>query len=288
MAAPGGQGLKMDRVAIVTGSDRGMGKETALALANNHYTVIMACIDIPNANITCDEVKSSSGNKNVFVYKIDLSSIASITQFVQSFLQDFDHINILINNAGITTMDYEITEDGFERTMAVNSIGPYLLTKLLLPHFPAGEDNRIINLSSWFYKYGKFSIEKINKYRYVKAYAVSKYAQLLIALELAGSLKEKGITINAVDPGTVRTGIMRTNIWWRDFIINILLAPVYRSPKEGAKTCIYLAASEEVKNETGNFYSKCKPVVIPKKHNNKAIRTELLQYYETIFDKNKS
>ncbi|GHV64078.1 oxidoreductase [Spirochaetia bacterium] len=272
----------MSRIAIVTGADRGMGKETALALAKNHYTVIMACIDIQNADLTRDEIKSISGNKNIFVKKIDLSSVLSIKQFVQSFLQDFNRVNILINNAGITSMKYEITEDGFEKTMAVNAIGPYLLTKLLIPHFPPGEDNRIINLSSWFYKYGRFSIDKINKYHYVKAYAVSKYAQLLVALELADELKEKGITINAVDPGTVRTGIMVTNIWWRDFIINILLAPVYIDPKEGAATCIYLATSDEVKNETGNFYRKSGPIVLSGKYNNKAARTELLQYYEKI------
>ncbi|MDR0877004.1 MAG: SDR family oxidoreductase [Treponema sp.] len=278
----------MDRIAIVTGSDRGMGKETALALANNHYSVIMACIDIPNASRAGDEIKSMSGNKNVFVYKIDLSSIASIKQFVQSFLRDFDHINILINNAGIITMDHEITEDGFEKIMAVNTIGPYLLTKLLVPYFPLGEDNRIINVSSWIYKFGKFSIEKMNKYHYVKAYSVSKYSQLLMSLELADGLKERGITVNAVNPGTVRTKIMITNIWFYDFLINILMAPLYIEPKDGAKTCIYLATSDEVKNETGNFYRKCKPVVIPKKFNNKTIRTGLLRYYETIFKENLS
>ncbi|GHT65602.1 oxidoreductase [Spirochaetia bacterium] len=273
----------MNRIAIVTGSDRGMGKETALALANNHFTVIMACIDIPNANITCAEIKKRSGNENVFVKKIDLSSIASIKQFVQSFLQDFDHVNILINNAGIVTMKHEITEDGFGNIVAVNTIGPYLLTKLLIPHFPAGEDNRIINMSSWIYKFGKFSIDKMNKYHYVKAYAVSKYAQLLITLELADELKEKGITINAANPGTVRTTIMYTNNRFYDFIIDMLMAPLYISIEEGARTGIYLATSDEVKNKTGNLYHKCRPVVIPKRDNNKILRTKLLRYYETIY-----
>jgi NAD(P)-dependent dehydrogenase (short-subunit alcohol dehydrogenase family) len=109
----------MDRIAVITGSDRGMGKETALALAHNHDTVIMACIDIENANRTCAEIKSLSGNQNVFVYKIDLASMSSIKQFVRSFLQDFDHVNILINNAGIITMNHAITEDGFGNIMAV-------------------------------------------------------------------------------------------------------------------------------------------------------------------------
>jgi NAD(P)-dependent dehydrogenase (short-subunit alcohol dehydrogenase family) len=180
-------------------------------------------------------------------------------------------------------MEHKITEDGFENIMAVNTIGPYLLTKFLVPHFPLGEDNRNINLSSWMYKYGKFSIKKMAKYRYVQAYAVSKYAQLLVTLELADELKEKGITVNAVNPGTVRTTIMLTNKWLYDLIINILMAPLYVDVKEGAKTCIHLATSDEVKNKTGNFYRKCKPVTIPKRYNNKAARTTLLHYYETIF-----
>jgi NAD(P)-dependent dehydrogenase (short-subunit alcohol dehydrogenase family) len=274
----------MNRIAIVTGSDRGMGKETALALAEKHCTVIMACIDIQNANRTCDEIKKISGNNKVFVYKIDLSSMASITQVVRSFLQNFNRVNILINNAGITAVRREITEDGFEKTMAVNTIGPYILTRLLVPYFPLGEDNRIINISSWFYKNGTFTIEKMNTYWYEKAYAVSKYAQLLITLELAGSLKEKGITINAANPGTVRTGIVITTIRGWDFLLKIFLTPVYISPQEGAKTCIYLAASDEVKNETGRYYSNCKPVTVPEKYNNRGMRAKLIGYYDTIFD----
>jgi NAD(P)-dependent dehydrogenase (short-subunit alcohol dehydrogenase family) len=273
----------MDKIAIITGADSGMGRETALALANKNYIVIMASMNITNAHIVCDEIKLMSGNKNVAVYKIDLSSIASIKQFVQTFLHDFRFVNILINNAGITTLKHEITEDGFEKTMAVNTIGPYILTRLLLPHFPAGGDNRIINLSSSYYKFGKFSIKKINKYHYTKAYAVSKYAQLLVALELADNLKEKGITINAVHPGIVRTGIMLTNVRWRDFIINILLAPFYISPEKGAQTCVYLASSDEVKHETGNYYSNFKRIIIPKKYNNKELRIKLIQYFESIF-----
>jgi NAD(P)-dependent dehydrogenase (short-subunit alcohol dehydrogenase family) len=280
-----GQGESgMDRIAIVTGSDRGMGKETALALAENHCTVIMACIDTENANRTGEEIKKTSGSDMVFVYKIDLSSIASIRQFVESFLQNFDHVNILVNNAGITTPRREITEDGFERTMAINSIGPYILTRLLTPYFPAGEDNRIVNVSSWFYTYGKFSIAKIHSYWYVKAYAVSKYAQLLIALELSDSLKEKGITINAANPGTVRTGIIITNIKWWDFLLNVFLTRIYITPKEGAKTCIYLASSDEVKNATGKYYSMCKPLSVSKKYNNRETRTNLIRYYESIFN----
>jgi NAD(P)-dependent dehydrogenase (short-subunit alcohol dehydrogenase family) len=179
-------------------------------------------------------------------------------------------------------MKHEITEDGFGNIMAVNTIGPYVLTKLLAPYFPAEEDNRIINISSWMYKFGRFRVEKLNKYHYVQAYGVSKYAQLLISLELAEVLQKRGITVNIVNPGTVRTTIMLTNKWFYDLIINILMAPLYIDVKEGAKTCIYLATSDEVRNKTGNLYRKSIPVNISKRYNNKETRKKLLHYLEKV------
>ncbi|MDD5185323.1 MAG: SDR family NAD(P)-dependent oxidoreductase [Paludibacter sp.] len=165
-----------------------------------------------------------------------------------------------------------------------NSIGPYLLTKMLLPLFPAGEDNRIINLSSDIYKMGNFSVEKLNNYHWVKAYAVSKYAQLLISFKLAGLLEEKGITVNAVHPGVVRTGIMLFNKWY-DVFINLMLVTVYIDEKSGAEPSIYLATSEEMNGVTGKYFKRFANTKVKTNYLNEILMDKLYDYYETIYSK---
>lgn len=119
-----------------------------------------------------------------------MSLMRSIKEFVRRFTQTFNGVNILINNACITTQKREITADGVERTIGTDFIGPHILTKLLLPYFKSDGDNRIIIASSYFYGVGKFTIKKINDYCWIKAYTVSKYALLLMTLELSDKLKD--------------------------------------------------------------------------------------------------
>ncbi len=276
-----------NRIAIVTGANRGIGKETAMALAMKKYTVVMACRNLAQAEIVCTEIKSRSANHQVFAYELDLSSFDSIRRFGKLFSENFAKLNILINNAGITTQEYVITTDGFEETIQTNSIGPYLLTKMLLPLFPAGEDNRIINLSSDIYKMGNFQIAKLNNYHWVKAYAVSKYAQLLISFKLAGLLKEKGISVNAVHPGVVRTGIMLFNKWY-DSIINLILASQYIDEKEGAEPSIFLATSEEMKRVTGKYFKRFTDTKVKPNFRNETLMNKLYDYYELIYSKSVS
>ncbi|MHB9142052.1 MAG: SDR family NAD(P)-dependent oxidoreductase [Paludibacter sp.] len=274
----------INKIAIITGANRGIGKETALALAMKKYTVVMACRNLVQAEVVCTEIKAQSANPNVFVYELDLSSFDSIHRFGKLFSENFGKLNILINNAGITTKEYVITPDGFEKMIQTNSIGPYLLTKMLLPLFPAGEDNRIINLSSDIYKMGNFSVEKLNNYHWVKAYAVSKYAQLLISFKLAGLLEEKGITVNAVHPGVVRTGIMLFNKWY-DVFINLMLVTVYIDEKSGAEPSIYLATSEEMNGVTGKYFKRFANTKVKTNYLNEILMDKLYDYYETIYSK---
>ena len=276
-----------NRIAIVTGANRGIGKETAIALALKKYTIVMACRNLVQTEIVCKEIKSRSANQNVFAYELDLSSFDSIRRFVKLFSANFVKLNILINNAGITTQEYVITSDGFEKTMQTNSIGPYLLTKMLLPLFPIGEDNRIINLSSDIYKMGNFSIEKLNNYHWVKAYAVSKYAQLLISFKLAVLLKEKGITVNAVHPGVVRTSIMLTHKWY-DSIINLILALQYIDEKKGAEPSVYLVTSDEIKGVSGKYFKRLTDTKVKPNFRNETLMNKLYDYYETIYSKSVS
>jgi NAD(P)-dependent dehydrogenase (short-subunit alcohol dehydrogenase family) len=273
-----------EKIAIVTGSNSGIGKETALALAKQNYTVIMACRNIKSAQEVGENIKRESGNEKVFVYELDLCSFASIRQFIASFKQNHSHLTLLINNAGITTQKFEKTADGYESTIQTNLVGPYLLIKSLLPLFVMGNDNRIVNVSSDFYKFGKFDIQKLNDYRWIKAYAVSKYALLLLTFELSDQLISKGITINALNPGVVKTKIMLTRKWY-DILTNILLSGVYVNEKEGAKTSVYVATSPELHHTTAKYFIKNKVTAVASSYDNIFKQKEIIDFCETAWQK---
>jgi NAD(P)-dependent dehydrogenase (short-subunit alcohol dehydrogenase family) len=268
----------MDNVtAIVTGGNRGIGKETVIGLAEKKYTVIMACRDVAGSSQVCSEIRKMTENENIFVMKLDVSSAESITEFVAEFIERFKKVNILVNNAGISSSRRQETVDGIEINIGTNYFGTFLLTHYLLPYFEKNADDRIINLTSYIYKNGSFKINRINKYHWVKAYAVSKYMILLFTLELAEYTKGTTIKVNAVHPGIVRTRIMYNKKWY-DSIIKLILLPFFVEPHEGAETSIYLATSEEVKNTSGKYFVKCREHKIPEKYNDISMRKELWAY----------
>lgn len=266
-----------ETIAIVTGGNRGIGRETVLGLAAKKYTVIMACRDTISGESVCAEIKQISNNENVFVMKLDVSSKVSIKDFVSNFISRFGKVNILVNNAGISSSQKKETIDGIEINIGTNYFGTFLLTYYLLPYFEKGADNRIVNLTSNIYVNGLFDISKINTYHWVKAYAVSKYMILLFTLKLADYLKDSTIKVNAVHPGVVRTSIMYNKRWY-DLIIKLILQPFFIDVEEGAKTSIYLATSDEVNISSGGYYIKCKKKQIPKKYINVNKMNELWEY----------
>ena len=259
---------------IITGANRGIGRQIARALAKTDNTIIMACRNVEAANTVCKAIRLESGNRNIDVMELDLSSLISIRKFVEAFRNKHRYVNILINNAGVFSRKHQHTQDGFEETIGINYFGTFLLTNLLLSHFPVGMDNRIINTTSGIYRIGQFKVSKLNDYRWLKAYAVSKYAILLFTLELAERLETRNISANVVHPGIVATSIMKMNKWY-DFIIQILLMPYYISEEEGAKPSVYLSQSEEVRAITGRYYNKCQIQKVPKRYDNKALRKKL-------------
>jgi NAD(P)-dependent dehydrogenase (short-subunit alcohol dehydrogenase family) len=276
----------MNRVIIITGANRGIGKATVRGLASNpKSTIIMACRNLVKSIPVCEEIKRETQNPNIEVMELDLGSFESIRSFVANFNHRYGRVNVLINNAGMTSRTYGQTRDGFEQIVGTNYFGTFLLTRLLLPLFLEGADNRIINLSSMIYKYGAFKIEKLQRYRWVKAYAVSKYLILLFTFELAERLKSRTgapeITVNAVHPGIVSTPIMMTNRWY-DMIIDLMLKPFYVNEETGAKPSIHLAASEDVRGITGGYFSKGKLTAVPKRFQNPALRKELWETTERI------
>jgi NAD(P)-dependent dehydrogenase (short-subunit alcohol dehydrogenase family) len=252
------------KIIIITGANRGIGYQATLALARQGHTIVMACRNLEAAKRAQDELKKASGNTDIHLLRLDLGDVGSIKSFAGEFGSRFKELNVLVNNAAITSREKKKTKDGYDLVVGTNYLGPYLLTKLLLPYFKDDSDNRIINLTSGIYPMGRFRFEKINQYAWIKSYAVSKYLMLLFTFKLAQVLAPRRISVNAVDPGVVRTNIMFTDKWY-DAIIAFILAPFFISPEKGSETVSYLAASEEARGLCGECFYKRRIKRIPRR-----------------------
>ena len=248
------------KTVLITGSDGGIGRETTMGIAHKGATIVMASIDLDVGNQVCEKIKKESGNSNIDVMHLDLSSLSSIREFVNRFSQKYQQLHVLINNAGIYCANRQETRDGFEKTIGTNYFGHFLFTNLLLPIIKQTPEARIISLSSNAYFQGQLNLDDLHfkkKYHGFKVYATSKLAIVLFILELAERLKDTGVTANAVHPGHIASNIW--NMWpgkWYQTVLTKIIQRLMGSPKDGAQASIYLAGSDEVKGITGKYFDK--------------------------------
>lgn len=250
----------MSKLAIITGADGGMGTEITRAVAQAGYHVIMLCYALFKGEERKNQLILETGNKEIEVRQVDLSSMASVNNLADDLLGRGKHIDLLMNNAGTMSPRLMQTEDGLERTVAVNYVAPYLFTLKLLPLM--GKGTRIVNMISCTYSSGKITPEfltrgKKGSFWRIPVYSNSKLALWLFTRELSERLKEDGITVNAADPGIVSTNIIRMDMWF-DPLTDMLFRPCIRTPKQGAATAIHLLLSEEVEGVTGQIFASCK------------------------------
>lgn len=273
------------KLAIITGADGGMGFEETRAVAQAGYHTIMACYSPRLAEEKCRQLIAETGNKNIEVIGIDLANLQSVRQFADTIKERFSEVNLLMNNAGTMETGRHITVDGLERTISVNYVGPYLLTRLLLPMMNAGA--RIVNMASCVYLLGKLDFpdffEKGRKGSFwrIPVYSNSKLAMTLFSLSLAKLVKERGITVNAVDPGIVDTGIIRMQMFF-DPITDLVFRPLIRTPRQGADTAIHLLLDKEAEGQTGTFNRSRKIINIGKKYTSHRQMEELWKRTEQI------
>ena len=245
------------KVAIITGAGKGMGFEEAKAVAAKGYHTIMACHHPEAAETRRQEIVRETGNKDVEIMGIDLSDLSSVRRFADEVKARFPHLDLLMNNAGILDKKFHSTVDGLERTVCVNYVGPYLLTRLLL--LLMGKGSRIVNMVSLTYKYGFldfpdfFTRGRKGGFWRIPIYSNSKLALTLFTFDLAARLKDRGIMVNAADPGVVSTDIIHLDMMLVDSFADLCFRPLIRTPRQGADTAIHLLLDEDKTSQTGTF-----------------------------------
>ena len=254
------------KLAIITGADTGMGLEETRAMAEAGYHVVMACYTPKLAEPVCQQLRQETANPDIEVIGIDLANFASVRAFADKIRTRFgaEHscagtppvLSRLMNNAGTIETGRHITVDGLERTVSVNYVGPYLLTRLLLPLM--GEGSRIVNMSSLVFPWGSldfpdfFERGRKGSFWRIPIYDNTKLAITLFTFDLARRLQDRGITVNAADPGIVSTNIIRMQKWF-DPITDLVFRPFIRTPRQGADTAIHLLLDEDKATQTGTF-----------------------------------
>ncbi len=270
-------------VAIVTGANSGMGKATVAELADRGYEVIMLCRDSKRGNEACEEIKSENAKRNIRLCLCDLGNYSSIHSFAELFKAEYHSLSLLINNAGFISLERCETDEGVERQFGINHLGHFLLTQLLLPCM--GEGSRIVVVASGAHKAGKIHFDDINLkkgYNVVKAYGQSKLANVLFTRELAARLRDKKITVNCCHPGAVATnmGVNRDTGFGKT--ITGLLKPFFQTPKDGARTALFLATDPSVAGISGEYFYKCRIAKSSKRSNDMELAKKLYELSEEM------
>jgi NAD(P)-dependent dehydrogenase (short-subunit alcohol dehydrogenase family) len=251
------------KICLVTGANSGIGKATALALAQMGATVVMVCRDRARGEQARSEITTTSGNNAVALLQADLSSQQSIRQLVEDFQHHYTHLHVLINNAGAAFPGRRRESvDGVEMTFAVNYLAPFLLTNLLLDVLTASTPARIISVSSAAHQSGSMQLDDLQaekRYRPMRTYPQAKLAVVLFTYELARRLQGMGVTVNCLHPGFVATNFAQSDGGHAVRLLVKVLGSFGASPQEGANTSIYLASSAEVEGVTGQYFVKCIP-----------------------------
>lgn len=276
------------KLAVITGADGGMGMEITRAVATAGYKVIMACRDPEIAEEKRQLIMRDTGNIALEIVPVNLASLSSTASFANELLQRGEVITLLMNNAGTMETRRCITEDGLERTVSVNYVAPYLLTRKLLPLM--GEGSRIVNMVSCTYAIGKLDFPdfflrgKKGAFWRIPIYSNTKLALTLFTIALSKKVKEKGIIVNAADPGIVSTKIITMHMWF-DPLTDIFFRPFIRTPRQGAATAISLLLDEDAGKRTGTLNVSCHPKQLSEKFFHHVQMKELWDKTEEIVAK---
>jgi NAD(P)-dependent dehydrogenase (short-subunit alcohol dehydrogenase family) len=271
------------RICVVTGANRGIGRATAVALAERGASLILVCRRSEDGERVSRDI-AAKGRPAPDVVGADLSSQASIRQAASEIQARYPRLHVLINNAGIIPRRRELTVDGLEMQFAVNHLAYFLLTNLLLPQLRAGVPSRIVNVSSGAHFHTSLDFADLQSergYQPKEVYCRTKLANVLFTYELARRLGAVGVTVNCLTPGVVATrmladymGVPRSG--------SGIDSTFGASPEEGAQTSVYLAVSPELEGVTGKYFEEMRPAPSSRESHDAAAARRLWEVSERL------
>jgi retinol dehydrogenase-12 len=248
------------KTCLVTGATSGIGKETAVRLAELGATVVVVARDPARGAAAVAEMRQRVPVAKVDALAADLSELAEVRRLAGEVLDRCDRLDVLVNNAGVITTRHEVTTGGYERTFATNHLGPFLLTNLLRDLLVSSAPARVVTVSSAAHKQVRaVPWDELPRGGPARGtYPLSKLCNVLFTKELAKRLAGTGVTANSLHPGFVRTALGRDVTGFLAGAVQLVLR-FQPGPETGAETPVYLASSPEVADVTGGYFVRRRP-----------------------------
>jgi NAD(P)-dependent dehydrogenase (short-subunit alcohol dehydrogenase family) len=254
------------KTVIITGGNSGIGKAAATALAAAGARVVITARSEQRGRAALADIAAASGSDSVELSVFDLGDLSSVRAGAADLLERCPRIDVLCNNAGLILSERSLSTDGHEATFAINHLGPFLLTDLLLGRLIDSAPSRIVNVASTAHNFARGGLDfddlmAERSYKSMQVYGRSKLANILFTTELAKRLAGTGVTANSLHPGSVNTGYARDGdttgfMAWGVKVYGHL--PISLTPEKGARTSVYLCSSPDVEGVTGKYFVKCK------------------------------
>ncbi|MEW9701705.1 SDR family oxidoreductase [Paenibacillus sp. SI8] len=267
-----------NEVFLVTGSTDGIGKQTAIFLAQRGFTVLLHGRNREKCETVMEEIRKRTGNDKLRYYVADFASLDEVRRTAKAIRNQEARLDVLINNAGIgagklSDKQRKLSQDNYELRFAVNYLAPYLFTRLLVPLLKASAPARIVNVASVGQKQIEFDNIMLERdYDPFDAYKQSKLALVMFTFDLAARLETEGITVNCLHPGSLlNTKMVRESL------------PIgFGSPKSGAECVVHLAVSRDMEQTTGRYFDKKNDVSAEPQAYDAAFRRKLWNYSEAL------
>ena len=253
----------MNKICIITGATDGIGKQTALELSKQGFTLGLVGRNHEKGETVISEIQAETGNESLTFFEADLSLLAQVNAVAQQIKRTYDSIDVLLNNAGAYMSDFSQTEEEYETTFALNHLNYFLLTHELLDMVKAAPSGRAVNVASMAHKNATLDfddLQMINNYSGWTSYCRSKLMNIMFTYECHRSYADSGVTFNCLHPGFVNSNFGNNNSGFARGSINAAKSLFAINVEKGARTNVYLASSEDVEGISGKYFNKCKPV----------------------------